>query len=593
MWNLIDQKSSRLVVIAVMVATLASAAYGQTPPPPTPAVPGAGRPVPLTSPPQRPPRSPEAVANFVDNLTTTDSSFEVFVGQARILTTKKDIAAAGKRRALVAVGDPTTIDFQVVSPRQIRITGSRIGVTDLSITTSDDETYVFEVRVIADLTVLKSKIQSSFPDASIKVSQLRDHVILEGQARDTAQIGRILEMVRAELASIQAAQATKVTGEQKPGAAAPRAPGETAPKPAEASPPQGEVSGELPAPLKTEAKIPPAQIINLLRIPGSQQVLLKVRVAELNRTGLRAIGADLIFANGANVVGTQIGGGTIAAESIFNPGRGLSVNTDPNRTRFSTTQSSTTVFGIFEPNFEFLLRALRQNQILKLLAEPNLVAMNGQQASFLAGGQIPIPVPQSGAGGGAPTITIQYKDFGVSLGFVPYILDGDVIRLTVDPEVSAPDPTLSTTVAPGFSSPAFNTRKAHTTVELREGQTLAIAGLLAVTMEGSTSRIPGLGDLPILGPLFSNTSSTRTEKELIILVTPYLVEPMRADQLPTSPGEEVNGPTDFEFFLLNRLEGRTGRDWRATTEYDDALGVVRCMIKCSQERVRGPHGFCD
>jgi pilus assembly protein CpaC len=408
-------------------------------------------------------------------------------------------------------------------------------------------------------------------------------------------------MVRAELNSIQAAQATKVTGEQKPGAVAPRAPGETAPKPAEAPPPQGEVGGELPAPLKTEAKIPPAQIINLIHIPGSQQVLLKVRVAELNRTGLREIGADLAFINPSTgtLIGTQIGGGSITASGFYQPpalvGSGLRINpqTPQGSATAFTTSASTTLFGIFEPNFESLLHALRRNNILKVLAEPNLVAMNGHQASFLAGGQIPIPVPQSGAGGGPPTITVQYKDFGVSLGFVPYIIDGDTIRLTVDPEVSAPDPTLNVTVAPGFSSPSFNTRKAHSTVELREGQTLAIAGLLSVTLEGSTSRIPGLGDLPILGPLFSNTSSTRTEKELIILVTPYLVEPMHADQLPTSPGEEVNGPTDFEFFLLNRLEGRTGRDWRATTEYDDALGVVRCMIKCSQERVRGPHGFCD
>src|SRR5207245_8756461 len=131
--------------------------------------------------------------------------------------------------------------------------------------------------------------------------------------------------------------------------------------------------------------------------------------------------------------------------------------------------------------------------------EPNLVAMNGYQASFLAGGEFPVPVPQSGAAGGAaPAITVQFKEFGVRLGFVPFIQDDDVIRLTVDPEVSEIDRTTQATLVSGGSPvPGLTSRKAHTTVELRQGQTLAIAGLLQVTLDGNTARIPGLGDLPI------------------------------------------------------------------------------------------------
>jgi pilus assembly protein CpaC len=194
----------------------------------------------------------------------------------------------------------------------------------------------------------------------------------------------------------------------------------------------------------------------------------------------------------------------------------------------------------------------------------------------------------------APTITVNFQEFGVRLGFVPYILDGDVIRLTVDPEVSTIDFSIGTTlVAGGSPVPGLNTRKAHTVVEMRQGQTLAIAGLLQLQLDANTSRIPGLGDLPFIGPFFSNTSNTRTEKELLVLVTPYLVEPMNADQVPPTPGDEVKEPNDLEFYLLNRIEARTGRDFRATTEYDDALHVLRYFIRLHGEYVRGPYGFCD
>jgi pilus assembly protein CpaC len=177
---------------------------------------------------------------------------------------------------------------------------------------------------------------------------------------------------------------------------------------------------------------------------------------------------------------------------------------------------------------------------------------------------------------------------------VSYILDGDVIRLTVDPVVSAPDFAVATTLVPGGSPvPGLSIRSAHTTVEMRQGQTLAIAGLLQLTLDGTTKRIPGLGDLPVLGPFFSNTTSNRVEKELIILVTPYLVEPMNPDQVPHCPGDEVKAPNDLEFYFLNRLEGRTGKDWRATTEYDDALHVLRCCLKLHKDHVQGPFGFGD
>ena len=168
-----------------------------------------------------------------------------------------------------------------------------------------------------------------------------------------------------------------------------------------------------------------------------------------------------------------------------------------------------------------------------------------------------------------------------------------MIRLSVVPEVSEIDFAVAVTlVAGGSAVPGLNTRRAQTTVELREGQTLAIAGLLQLTLDGSTTRIPGLGDLPILGPFFSNTTSSRTEKELVVLVTPYLVEGMNQDQVPPLPGDEVKEPNDLELFLLNRMESRTGKDFRATTRWDDVFDL-RHHLELEKKYVQGPVGFSE
>jgi pilus assembly protein CpaC len=338
-------------------------------------------------------------------------------------------------------------------------------------------------------------------------------------------------------------------------------------------------------------------------VPTSQQVLLKVRIAELNRTAFRQIGANVLAAtskygkNGA-IIGTQLSNPVtgLASTDVLQPQQGTRLT--PSKffvgQAASAINSSNTLFGIFQnSNFEVLLSALRKNSLLKILAEPDLVAYNGHRASFLAGGEFPIPVPQIGATGVASTITVNFKKFGVQLDFLPVILDGDSIRLTVDPEVSSIDTSLGTTlVAGGSPVPGLNTRNAHTTVELRQGQTLAIAGLMQLSLDGQTTRIPGLGDLPVLGPFFSNTTSNRVEKELVVLVTPYLVEPMEHDQVPPTPGDEVGAPNDLEFYLLNRIEGRTGRDFRATTDGADPLRIGK-LIHLERRNIRGPYGFSE
>jgi len=311
------------------------------------------------------------------------------------------------------------------------------------------------------------------------------------------------------------------------------------------------------------------QIINLLRVPGVQQVMLQVRIAELNRTGLRQIGADFLW-NGDNILGTLLGGGTMTTAGDT----GINL--------------ATTLFGVFDTGqFEFVLRALRTNSVLSVLAEPNLVALSGQKADFLAGGEFPVPVPQNSGGG--TTITVEFKRFGVQLEFTPYVLEDESIRLVVNSEESSPDYSRPIEIE-GYFVPGINTRRASTTVEMRQGQRLAVAGLLRTSIDANTKRIPGLGDLPYIGPFFSNTTHTRQEKELLILVTPYLVAPINAENVPCLPGEELKDPNDLEFYLLNRIEGRTGRDFYSTREWDDPWHL-RQLMRLEQSGICGPVGL--
>ena len=335
----------------------------------------------------------------------------------------------------------------------------------------------------------------------------------------------------------------------------------------------------------TSGKQPQPTVINLIRVPGVQQVMLQVRIAELNRTGLREIGADIlgVHPGTGNIWGTQMAGAFVGAGGVAGPG-GLAGSA------FSEITDHT-AFGIFPSgDFEILLRALRRNSVVSVLAEPNLIAMSGHEASFLAGGEFPVPVPQ-GIGGANTNVTVEWKEFGVLLNFTPYVLDDETIRLTVTPEVSRINPELGTTlVLGGDPVPGVNTRRVTTTVEMREGQTLAMAGLLQVTTEGRSSRIPGLGDLPYVGTLFSNNGGKKEEKELLVLVTPTLIAPMEPGQVPALPGEEVREPNDLEFYLMGRIEGRTARDYRSTTSWDNPLRLVEHM-KLERRCVRGPVGF--
>ena len=228
----------------------------------------------------------------------------------------------------------------------------------------------------------------------------------------------------------------------------------------------------------------------------------------------------------------------------------------------------------------------------KILAEPNLMTLDGQPAQFIAGGLFPYPVPQSSSiPGGTAVVTVQFAKFGAILNFLPQILANDVIRLDVEPVFSQLNFGQGTTVN-GGAVPAIDQRAARTVVELREGQTLAIAGLLQTYTNATTIRIPGLGDLPIVGPWFSNNQIQTVETELVVLVTPVLVAPMEAKEVPESPGDRVIQPNDWEFYFLGRIEGKTGRDFRATVRELDPLNIMK-HFRSEYRWVVGPHGYAD
>lgn len=528
-----------------------------------------------------PPRKAAEITGFVESLRASDAMFEVMIGQGRILTLKKNIAIVDKPSPVLAVGDPTVVSFEVLGPRQIRLTGQRVGVTDLSILTADGEPFTFEVQVVQDLRVLTSRLAATFPTASLKLSQFHENVVVEGQARDTAQVTSILQMIEAYLDSVYATQARKVQATDiDPRDARGTVGGRPAPSIADSNDPDqqpADVASTRSA-VQADITIPRGQVINRLTVPGSQQVLLKVEVAELNRTAFRQLGASMFWNDGSTKIGTNPTG-ALAAAAITGGASALFPNTN------------SVLAGVVNGKFTFVIDALRRNNVLRILAEPNLMAYNGQQGSFLAGGEFPVPVIMGGTTVGGAVPTVQWKEFGVRLGFLPHIQDGDVIRLTVASEVSSIDKSLGTVIVPGGTPvPGLNTRKSQTTVELRDGQTLAISGLLQVTLDGTTSRIPGLGDLPIIGPFFSNNTGERIEKELVVLITPHLVEPMEADQRGIRPGDEIKEPNDLEFYLLGRIESRVGRDFRSTTQWDDPHHLVQ-KLKLEQRYCEGETGF--
>ena len=404
----------------------------------------------------------------------------------------------------VAVTDPLIAGVQVLTPDQVLVQGLKVGSTDL-ILWSEDQKQTWQRRVVVrlDLEKIQLSLQRLFPTAELTVSDSGEVLLVQGLLRRADQVLQLKEYLE-------------------------------------------------------KSKIP---YVNMTSLAGLQQVQLQVRVAEVSRVALRQLGFNFVGTNNNFFYGQKVGGVTPSID-IGPAGQVFPTPQSLNDLAFATPEngitggSSVTLFGGFPgSNFEFYLKALAENQYVRILANPTLVALSGEEANFLAGGEFPIPVPQTSSGGASQTITIQYKQFGVLLTFQPIVLGDGTIRLRASQEVSELSDA-GAVVIQGFFVPALTTRRAEATLELQSGQSFAMAGLLRSTDAAITSRIPGLGDLPILGPLFRSTQYKNQQTELVILVTAALVEPMSQAQAPPLPGVAFAEPNDWEFYIEGRIEGK-------------------------------------
>lgn len=284
------------------------------------------------------------------------------------------------------------------------------------------------------------------------------------------------------------------------------------------------------------------RVVNLLEVAGVHQVMLEVRVAEMSRSLLRRLGFNFNYlsSSGRNLGLSLLNNLTRLPDAGF-PSAGTEVM-DPINLIFTFLSHGTT--------WTVFIDALKEKGLLKILAEPTLITLSGKTANFLAGGEFPVPVPQTGF---ANAITIEYKPFGVGLNFTPTVLSSKKISMQVAPEVSELDFSNAISFS-GFVIPALTTRRVSTVIELGNGQSFAIAGLLKDDVREIISKFPLLGDIPILGSLFRSSSFQRNETELIIIVTPHLVKPLDLAK-QTLPTDQFIEPNDFEFYMLGTLEG--------------------------------------
>jgi len=281
-----------------------------------------------------------------------------------------------------------------------------------------------------------------------------------------------------------------------------------------------------------EAYAPKGNVRNLLEVGGVHQVMLEVIIAEMSKQVFKKLEVNWAFNRGGSFGLGLLG--TLTEQ------RGISIASEINSLFFKFENGKSTWTGFID--------LLKQNGLVKILAEPTLIALSGQTASFLAGGEFPIPVATDDG------INVEYKEYGVSLAFTPIVLSEDRISINVKPEASEIDYSVAVQIG-GYPAPGLLTRRASTTVELADGQSFAIAGLLKETIQNNINKFPFLGDIPILGALFRSSSFQKNETELIIIVTPHLVKPLDSAR-QTLPTDFYIEPDDTEFYLLGLMEGR-------------------------------------
>jgi pilus assembly protein CpaC len=549
-------------------------------------------------PPGRQPTRPTDVVNkqlssIIERIQEPEGEIVVTISTTKVIQTRKLLTR-------IAIAQPSIADVEILNDqpnsRLIQILGRSFGTTTLTLWDETDNPVTFLVRVTLDTLDLEARIKQIFPGALIHIRQVGPQLILEGQVPDSKTMSDVLDLIRAELRNSGRSQQQGSAG-QAQAAAQGAAQGAAA----AGAPPQAAAQGAAQG--ASQGSALSMTIINRVRVPGPRQVMLHVKIAELNRTAIRQLGVSWLDPKNNAILASTIGGAAGIAATAGAPSISQSATTNargmlsPIKSTFGSSASATPnnaqLFGIFNAGqFSLFLNALRSNSIAKILAEPNLMAMDGQPARFLAGGLFPYPVPQSSSiPGGTAVVTVQFANFGAILSFLPNILQNDEIQLDVEPVFSQLNFGAGTTIN-GGQVPAIDQRSARTVVRLREGQTLAIAGLLQNTTNATTQRVPLLGDLPIVGPLFSSNFIETVETELVVLVTPELVAPMEANEVPPAPGDRVFQPNDYEFYFLGRIEGKLGHEFRSTVRELDPFDIMK-HYQSENYWVVGPHGHAD
>lgn len=405
--------------------------------------------------------------------------------------------------ATAVIGAPDIADVLPISDQQLYVQGKKVGTTNLSVFDQGQRLVsVLDVEVAVDTATLQEKIRASTGSRGIRVTSSGGQVVLSGKAIDAVAAERAVALAK---------------------------------------------------------DFAPSGVINAMSVAQSQQVLLKVRFLEVSRTAEHDLGVNWNGNNAAGTRGVSIGPGW--ANLNAGPATASNGNTAgiPIFQAPGSLLSGSQPFGVFlanvvngGTNIEVLVSALETQGLVRRLAEPNLMALSGDTARFLAGGEFPVPIAATSANG-LVTPTIEYKPFGVLLSFTPAVLNTGIINLRIAPEVSELDFANAVTIS-GTKIPALTKRDAVTTVELRDGQSFAIAGLLQSDSTRNRSQLPWLGSVPVLGALFSSDSYQKNDTDLVIIVTPHLVQPAAPGQHLATPLDHRLPSNDVDFFVNGKMD---------------------------------------
>ena len=412
----------------------------------------------------------------------------------------------------LAVGDARIADVILLNPSEVYMLGKSVGSTNLILWNKANDATIIDIAVGIDTVALRSRLeQLLIGEKDIKITTAANTLILSGTVSDVVKADHVISLANAYVQS-------SARGGGGQAGAAPAAGGASA----GAAPAAAPGGGQSSAP----------KVVNMLSIAAPQQVMLEVKVAEVSKTLVDELGASI----GLN---TNRGAWTYSLLSDLLNG------------------SPSVIGGVKnKPGNFFSLDAQKRDGLVKVLAEPTIMAISGQEASFLAGGKIFIPVSQTNANGQL-TITLEEKEFGIAVKFTPTVLEGGRINLKVAPEVSDLNKEGIGISATGVNTtailPSFTTRRATTTVQLFDGQSFAIGGLIKNNVTTNIKALPVLGEVPVLGALFRSSDFQTDRSELVFIVTPHLVKPLPADyKLPTDPYVQ---PSRSEFFLGGKMEG--------------------------------------